>query len=47
MASVGLAYSISNNEVMITGIGTCTDTNIVIPTTINGYPVTKIGNYVF
>ena len=31
----------------ITGIGNCTDTEIVIPSKIDGYTVTSIGNYAF
>ena len=35
--SDGASYSVS-------GIGTCTDTNLVIPDTYEGLPVTKIGD---
>ncbi|MGM9644588.1 MAG: leucine-rich repeat domain-containing protein, partial [Eubacteriales bacterium] len=31
----------------ITGIGTCTDTDLVIPSTIDGYSVTRIGESAF
>ena len=48
---VGLSYSISNGTATVTGIGTMTDTSIVIPSTvaINGttYSVTAIGNSAF
>lgn len=40
--SVGLAYSASGNTCSITGIGTCNDTDIVIPKYIDGYAVTAI-----
>ena len=36
----GVSYS-------ITGIGTCRDTDIVIPSTYKGLPVTSIGDYAF
>ena len=42
----GLAYSISNGEVEITDY-TGSATELVIPSTIEGYPVTKIGNNAF
>ena len=45
--SEGLAFSVSNNEATLTGIGTCTDTDIVIPTTYNGYPVLYIAQSAF
>lgn len=38
----GLNYNISNNEVTITGY-TGSATELVIPATVDGYPVTKIG----
>ncbi len=31
----------------VIGIGTCTDTDVVIPSTYEGLPVTSIGNYAF
>ena len=40
--SEGLAYSVVENEIWITGIGSCTDTDLVIPDRIDGKPVTKI-----
>ena len=45
--SDGLEYEIKNGTVTITGIGTCTDTNLRIPATIKGVPVTKIGFFAF
>ncbi len=43
--SKGLAYQVNgdNTTCTITGIGTCTDTALVIPQTIDGYTVTAIG----
>ena len=37
--SEGLAFYITGGKAYITGLGTCTDSDIVIPTTYNGYPV--------
>jgi hypothetical protein len=45
--SEGLAYTVSSNEATITGIGTCTDTAIAIPSSIDGNPVKYIGNSSF
>lgn len=45
--SVGLDYTIVGKTVTITGIGKCTDTNIVIPEYINGYQVVAIGDRAF
>lgn len=46
--SQGLKYKImSNNTVVITGIGTCTDTEVRIPQTIEGLPVRSINNAAF
>ena len=42
----GLAYSISNNKVTITDY-TGSATSLTIPSTIEGYPVTTIGNEAF
>ena len=42
---LGLEYEIihgSDTHVIITGIGTCTNTNLIIPSTLDGYKVTKI-----
>ena len=48
-ASQGLEYTLNSDgqSYSVTGIGTCTDTDIVIPDTYNGLPVTKIGNSAF
>ena len=48
-ASSGLEYTFDadGTSYSVTGIGTCTDTNVVIPTTYNGKPVTSIGTYAF
>ena len=50
--SVGLAYKVNDDgkTCTITGMGACTDTEIIIPEYIggyNGYKVTAIGSYVF
>ncbi len=47
--SEGLAYTLNadNQSYSVTGIGTCTDTEIVIPTTYNNLPVTSIGEDAF
>ena len=42
-----LAYERIGNGYCITGIGTCTDTDILIPATINSLPVTSIGGTAF
>ena len=47
-ASSGLKYSQnSDNTYTVTGIGSCTDTEIVIPKKYNGNLVTSIGNSAF
>ena len=48
-ASAGLEYALNSdgNSYSVIGIGTCTDTNIVIPATYNGKPVTAIGDSAF
>ena len=45
-ASVGLTYTVNDDGVSctITGIGTCTDLDIVVPSYIDGYKVTSIGS---
>ena len=48
-ASEGLQYTLSEdrNYYIVTGIGTCTDTNIVIPSTYGSKPVLSIGDDAF
>lgn len=48
-ASEGLKFTLNSdgNSYSVTGIGTCTDTAITIPSTYNGKPVTGIGNGAF
>ena len=48
-ASEGLEYSLNSDETgyTVTGIGSCTDTEIVIPSKHNSKPVTNIGSYAF
>ena len=47
--SVGLEYTISNDGkyYILDGIGTCKDTEIIIPQTYNGLPVEAIGERAF
>ena len=47
--SQGLAYSINNDNLTctITGIGSCEDVDLVIPSEINGYAVTALGDSAF
>ena len=47
--SSGLFYRVNNDEISCTiiGIGTCADQNLVIPSNIDGYKVTVIGNEAF
>ena len=46
--STGLAFSLNADETYsVSGIGTCTDTNVVIPAMYNGKPVTSIGDSAF
>ena len=46
--SYGLAYvSNGNGTCYVSGIGTCTDTEIVIPSEYNGMSVVSIGGYAF
>ena len=46
-ASEGLVYELTGDEYSCTGIGTCTDTDIVIAAVHNGLPVTSIGDFAF
>lgn len=47
--SVGLAYTLSSDGTYytVTGIGECTDTDVVIPSTYNDLPVRAIGDNAF
>ena len=45
--SRGLAIRIIGDHAEVTGIGTCTDTEIVIPSYYSGYPVTQINIWAF
>ena len=47
--SIGLAYDLNSDgtSYSVTGIGTCTDTDIVIPSTYNNLPVVSIGMTAF
>ena len=47
--SEGLEYTLNYNgtSYSVTGIGTCNDTDLVIPSEYNGLPVTSIGDYAF
>lgn len=45
--SMGLEYDLIGDEYSVSDIGTCTDTDIVIPSTYNEKPVTVIGNKAF
>ncbi len=49
IASQGLAFTLSGDGTyyIVSGIGTCTDTDIVIPDTHEGLPVKEIGNSAF
>ena len=48
-ASKGLEYTLSDDGTyyILSGIGTCKDTDIVIPSTYNGLPVKEIGESAF
>ena len=47
--SVGLAYTVNsdNKSCTITGVGNCEDSHVAIPTKIDGYNVTAIGEKAF
>ena len=48
VASQGLAYILKDDGTYeVSGIGTCQDTNLVIPNEYDGKPVTSIGNQAF
>ena len=49
VTSEGLEYELNNDKksYTVTGIGTCTDTHVSIPSTYNGKPVTAIGTAAF
>ena len=49
VTSEGLQYTLteSKDAYVLAGIGTCTDTDIVIPAEYNGLPVTEIGEEAF
>ena len=47
--SEGLAYTLNDDRISysVTGVGTCTDTDIIIPAQYEGLPVTTIGEWAF
>ena len=47
--SNGLKFTLNKDKssYSVTGIGTCTDSNVIIPAIYNNLPVTSIGNYAF
>ena len=47
MPSEGLEFALLGNAYAVIGIGTCTDTDVVIPSVYNGLPVTVIGENAF
>ena len=49
LPSEGLTYALNddNSSYRIVNVGSCTDTNVVVPRTYNGKPVTTIGNNAF
>lgn len=46
-ASIGLSFSLKDNEYTLADIGDCEDTDIIIPKTYNGCPVSAIGGGAF
>ena len=46
-ASQGLKFSVGSSSCSVTGIGTCTDTDVVIPAYYQGLPVTSIATNAF
>lgn len=46
-ASIGLSFSLKDNEYTLADIGDCEDTDIIIPKTYNGCPVSAIGDRAF
>jgi len=45
--STGLSFEIVGNYASLAGIGTCTDTEIVVPSSYNGKPVKYVNNNAF
>ncbi|MGM9667810.1 MAG: InlB B-repeat-containing protein [Eubacteriales bacterium] len=45
--SYGLEYTLENGYYVVTGIGTCTDQDIILPNTYDGKPVKAIGQGAF
>lgn len=48
-SSEGLTYALSSDSTyyIVTGMGTCTDDELIIPSVYNGLPVKEIGDYAF
>ena len=46
-ASEGLTFAEYDDHCVVTGIGSCTDPDVIIPAEYNGKPVTAIGEYAF
>lgn len=49
IGSIGLAYTVNDNgkSCAITGIGSCTDTHVIVPEMIDGYAVVEIATRAF